>query len=145
MKTLHFSITLRAPREKVWRLMLGTETYPKWTDAFTEGSYFEGSWDKGAKIRFLSPAGEGMSSEIVENRREEFVSIRHLGYIKDGAEDFDSPEVRAWLPSYENYTFAEAAGGTELKVDLDSPEEYEGMFAEMWPKALGKLKELCEA
>ena len=145
MKTLHFSIMIRAPREKVWKSMHGSDTYPKWTEDFTEGSYFEGSWDEGAKIKFLSPGGEGMSSEIAVNRRDEFVSIRHLGYVKNGVEDFDSPEVKAWLPCYENYTFTKAPGGTVLKVDLDTSEMYEGMFAEMWPKALEKLKELCEA
>jgi hypothetical protein len=29
--------------------MLEPDTYRKWTEAFTEGSYYEGSWDKGAK------------------------------------------------------------------------------------------------
>jgi hypothetical protein len=144
MKKLHFVISINSPEEKVWKVMLEPDTYNKWTEAFTEGSYYEGSWDKGAKIRFLSPSGEGMVAVIAENRKYDFISIKHLGYIKGGVEDTESPEVKAWAPAYENYTFTETAGVTEVKVDVDSNEEFEKMFKDIWPKALVKLKKICE-
>jgi hypothetical protein len=144
MKKLHFVISINSPKEKVWKVMLEPDTYNKWTEAFTEGSYYEGSWDKGAKIRFLSPSGEGMVAVIAENRKYDFISIKHLGYIKGGVEDTESPEVKAWAPAYENYTFTETAGVTEVKVDVDSNEEFEKMFKDIWPKALVKLKQICE-
>ena len=78
MKRLQFSIDIRAPRATVWRKMLEQESYRDWTSEFTEGSYYEGSWEQGSKIRFLSPGGEGMVAEIAESRPLEFVSIRHL-------------------------------------------------------------------
>ncbi len=144
MKKLRYSISINSPREKVWDAMLGPETYRKWTEAFTEGSYYEGSWQKGARIRFLSPSGEGMTSEIAENRKHEFVSIRHLGFVKGGVDDRESPEAKAATPAYENYSFKEKAGVTEVNVEMDSTEAYESMFNEMWPKALQKLKQICE-
>jgi len=64
--------------------------------------------------------------------------------IKDGVDDFDSPEVKKWSPSFENYTFMAKDGGTEVLVELDTPDEYAEMFEEMWPKALEILKELAE-
>lgn len=102
MKTLHFTTLIHASREAVWNVMFAPETYKIWTAEFSEGSYFEGSWAKGERIRFLSPDGCGMTSVIAENRPHEFLSIRHLGIIKDGVEDTESEEARSWAPAYEN-------------------------------------------
>ena len=145
MKKLHFAISIQSPKEHVWKKMLAPDTYRQWTEAFGQGSYYEGSWDKGAKIKFLSPGGEGMTAVIAENRKFEFVSIRHLGLVKDGVEDTESPEAKAWAPAYENYTFTEKGGVTEVRVDLDSNEEFEKMFEDLWPKALSLLKQICES
>ncbi len=143
-KRLQFSTVIAAPIEKVWSTMLDPESYKRWTSAFAEGSYYEGSWDKGARIKFLVPSGEGMVSEIAENRRLEFISIRHLGFIANGVEDTESESVRAWAPAFENYTFSAVPEGTRLVIDQDIMAEYEKFMQEAWPKALEKLKQLCE-
>jgi hypothetical protein len=85
-----------------------------------------------------------MSAEIAESRRPQFVSIRQLGLISHGVDDRGSPAARAWVPASENYTFKESDGGTLLVVDVDSIDEHAPMFASLWPKALQRLKELCE-
>ena len=139
MKKLHYTILIDAPRQLVWDTMLAPDTYRQWTSAFCEGSYFEGSWEKGSTIRFLSPGGEGMRAEIAENRPLEHISILHKACISaEGEEAF--PET-----AYENYTFRDAGQGTELQVEADTDEKYEAMFAEMWPRALALLKTLCES
>ena len=145
MKTLNFSITINTPVEKVYKTMLALDTYKEWTALFEPTSYYEGDWTPGSKIKFLSGSGTGgMYSEIAENKPNEFVSIRHLGMIKDGVIDTESDEIKAWAPCYENYTFVDTGNETEVKVDLGVPEEWEEMFNESWPKALLKLKEICE-
>lgn len=153
MNAMHFSITIRAPKEKVWNTMLQPETYRIWTTEFMEGiaefgegSYYEGSWEQGAKIRFLGPDGSGgMTSVIAENNPYQFISIKHLGIVKDGMDDTESPEAKAWSGVYENYTFDECGGVTELMVDMSGvPAEFEQYMADAWPKALAKLKSLCE-
>ena len=85
-----------------------------------------------------------MSSMIVENRSPEYLSIKHLGIIKDGVEDTASPESRQWSSAFENYTFTEKENATELKVDLDVAPEWEDFMEAAWPKALVRLKEICE-
>lgn len=35
-------------------------------------------------------------------------------------------------------------GATEVKVEMDAPAEYEEFMNEAWPKALARLKEICE-
>ena len=84
-------------------------------------------------------------SEVAENRPNGFISIRHLGYIADnGAEDTSSEAIRAWAPAYENYSFTATPQGTKLTVDQDMTDDFESM-PEAWPKALEKLKALCES
>ena len=144
LKPLRYTVTIRAPREAVWDAMLAPETYRAWTAAFCEGSYYEGSWNEGEKILFLGPGGEGMTSVIVESRRPERVSIKHLGIVKDGREDTTSEAAAAWSPAFETYTFVEAGGETELTAEVETPPDFEAFMDAAWPKALAKLKEICE-
>ncbi len=144
MPTLHFDIAIGAPRERVWRTMLYTPTYERWTATFCEGSRYEGSWDAGTLIRFLGPNGDGMLAEIAEHRPAEFVSIRHIGMIQNGEQDTTSAAVRAWVPCCENYSFTDAAGGTHVRVDVDVFGAYEDWMNQTWPQALQTLKTICE-
>jgi hypothetical protein len=144
MKKLHFTIAIDAPRAVVWKALLEPESFKVWTAAFAPGSYFEGSWEQGAAIRFLTPEGEGMVSRIAANRPHAFISIEHLGFIKDGVEDTASPEIKAWAPAYENYTLREKDGVTEFQVDMDVLPDFEEFMNRAWPEALERLKTICE-
>jgi hypothetical protein len=149
MEKLHFSIVINASREKVWHAMLDDEPYREWTTVFNQGSYYEGSWERGSKILFLGPdprTGKigGMVSRIADSRPYEFVSIEHLGLVENGVEDTESEEAKKWAPSYENYTFKEVDGGTEVLVDVDSEESMAEEFSKLWPAALEKLKTIAE-
>ena len=143
-KTLHFSIDINAPKENVWNAMLGDETYRIWASAFAEGSQYKGSWEKGSSIHFVVPNGDGMASEIAENIPYSFISVRHIGFMVNGVADTENEAIKAWLPAYENYTFTEENGVTTVNIDLDVTEDFEKDMADMWPKALEKLKEICE-
>jgi hypothetical protein len=148
MDKLKFSIVINAPKEKVWDTMLEDKTYRIWTEEFTPGSHYIGSWDEGSKILFLGPANDGklggMVSRIKENKLHKFISIEHLGEVLDGIEDTTSDRVKIWAGALENYTFIDKDDKTELIVDMVINEEFKEMFEGMWPKALQKLKELCE-
>lgn len=150
MHKLNFSITINAPKAKVWNTMLDDATYRMWTETFAAGSHYVGDWSKGSKILFLGPDPAtskmgGMLSRIKENRLHEYISIEHLGMVNDGKEDTASEAVKAWAGAHENYTFKENGKKTEVSVDIDSSGgEFEEMFKDMWPKALQKLKELAE-
>ncbi len=146
MEKLIFTTIINAPREKVWDTMLEKDTYEAWTVAFHEGSTYDGSWEKGREIKFIGPSEqgtvEGMYALIAENRLHEFVSIKHLGDFKDGQKN-PWPVVEG-QEGYENYTFVDTEGGTEVCVELMVPAEWKDMFNDMWPKALAKLKEIAE-
>jgi uncharacterized protein YndB with AHSA1/START domain len=147
MDKLHFSIVIKAPKEKVWNTMLDDKTYRQWTEAFMPGSYYKGDWSKGSKMLFIGPGenGEGgMVSRIKDNQKYKYISIEHLGVVNEGKEDTTSVAVKSWAGALENYTLNEKDGTTEVLVDLDTVEEYKEMFESMWPKALKKLKDLAE-
>lgn len=148
MIKVHFETEIDAPPEKVFRLMLADKTYREWTQLFNPTSRFEGSWEKGSKILFLGSDEQGneggMISRIKENIPNRFISIEHYGVIADGKEITTGPEVEKWAGGLENYTFEEKNGKTLLSVDTDTTPEYKNYFEETWPKALKKIKELCE-
>ncbi len=148
MERLHFSIKIKASKEKVWDTMLSDKTYREWTEAFHPGSYYSGSWKKGSKILFLAPdkygSTTGLVSTIKENIPYEFVSIKHLGLVKGGVEDITSVETQSYAGALENYTFKESGGVTELLVDLDVGEDDKAMMKELWPKALQLVKAISE-
>ena len=145
VKRIQFTVTIKAPAAIVWHHITSLESYKHWTSAFAEGSHFQGSWEAGSKICFLSPSGDGMVAEIAESRRREFISIRHLGFISNGTEDTTSDVVRSWAPAYENYSLLHVPEGTKMVVDQDVAPEWEEHMNQTWPKALNLLRELCES
>jgi hypothetical protein len=151
MRKLQYKINIQAPASKVYDLMLGITdrtTYEQWTSAFNPTSTFYGTWAKGAKMFFLGTdeSGEegGMVSQIAENIPNRFVSIRHYGLVKSSEEITEGPEVEKWANGFENYTFEEDGGKTALTVDLDTAEDFVDYMNKSYPKALEKLKEMCE-
>ncbi len=95
VKRIQFTAEINAPACVVWRHVTSPESYKIWTLPFAEDSHFQGSWEQGSKIRFLSPSGDGMVVEIAETRWNVLLSIRHLGFIAHGVEDTTSEAVQA--------------------------------------------------
>jgi len=144
MERKNFSISINASRAKIWDVLWSDSSYRKWTSVFAEGSRAETDWKKGSKVLFHDGKGDGMVSTIMENIPNEFMSIKHLGEVKNGIEDTASEKVKQWAGAMENYTLKEVNGKTELNVDMDIAEEYKDYFLTTWPKALEKIKELAE-
>ena len=144
MKRLRFSIEIGAPRATVWRKMLEQESYRDWTSEFTEGSYYEGSWEQGSKIGSCRPEAKGWWPR--SPRAGHSSSSRSA--ISDSSRAASTTRrvsaARAWAPAYEIYTFVEKNGTTDVVVDLDTNAEFEKMFSDLWPKALRRLKGICE-
>ena len=144
MEKQNFKILIDAPREKVWNTLWEDATYRVWTAAFTEGSHAETDWKKGSKVLFLDGKNDGMVSVIAENKPAEYMSIEHLGIVKNGKEDTESDKVKEWAGAHENYILKNKDGKTELTVEMDITEEFKSYFETTWPKALDKLKEIAE-
>jgi uncharacterized protein YndB with AHSA1/START domain len=146
---MEFNIEINAPKQKVWDVLFGVETYPLWTTAFSEGSRVETDWQKGSKALFTDGSNRGMVSRIADNVPNEFMSIEHLGMYDNGVEDYESEHVKMWAGAKENYTLTDLGGKTNLHIFMEMDESEANkpmidMFAGMWPKALNKVKELAE-
>ena len=143
MRRKEYSTTINAPRERVWEVLWGEQSYVVWTSAFAEGSKVETDWEEGGKVLFLNAENEGMIARIEEKKPSGKMVFKHLGMIdKNGREDFDSELVKAWSGAEEIYILKEAGQQTELVVKLDLDEGHEDYFDKAWPKAFDKLKQL---
>ena len=145
MKDLQFSIDIAAPAARVWDCMFDPIAYRDWTRAFAEGSYFEGSWEAGRRLRFLDPQGFGMEAVVDECVPHERLSLRLVGEIQDGR---PVPGSRLHeQPAHERYAFSRTPeGGTHLAVQLQSwDDRFTDFLNDSWPKALQRLKALSES
>lgn len=145
---LHFEISIQAPAQKVYEIMLNEKWYGIWTGPFCPDSHFEGSWEKGSKIRFIgiSENGKkgGMIGRITENIPNQFVSIEYTGFVDDDHEITQGPEAEKWIGGIEDYRFLEINGTTLLTVNSTATKEMQDVFLKAWPLALDKLKDICE-
>lgn len=124
-------------------------TYEQWTAMFNPTSTYEGNWEKGSKMLFVGIDEKGnkggMVSEIADNVLNQYVSIRHYGLVQANVEITSGPEAEKWATGFENYTFQENNGVTDLVIELIGLNEDLTVYMnDAWPKALAKLKEICE-
>ena len=146
MKRKQYETRINAPRERVWDILWGEQSYMEWTSAFTEGSKVETDWEEGGKVLFLNEENEGMIARIEEKKAPEKMVFKHLGMVdKDGNEDLESENVKAWSGAEEIYILKENGQQTDLLVKIDLDEGYEEFFDKAWPKAFEKLKDLAES
>lgn len=151
METMHFEITINTNAETVYKTMLDKEHFKEWTSLFNPTSNFVGSWEKGSTISFLGTDENGnsggMIGKIKENAANKFVCIEYKGVISDGKEITTGEVAEEWIGGLENYTFNEQDDGkTLLSVNLVAKlkPEFKSYFTETYPKALSKLKSICE-
>lgn len=139
MTRLTFSISIHAPRERVWQVLWDDATYRQWTAVFSDESHAESDWQEGSFVRFLDGKGNGMLSRIARLVPNEWMSFEHLGQLRDDAEDRTK-----WSGFMENYRLTHSERGTVLQVEVDTEDEYADVFRDLFPKALQKVKELAE-
>jgi uncharacterized protein YndB with AHSA1/START domain len=148
-KQLRFDIFIQCDPEKVHHILVQPDSYRQWTSEFNPTSRYEGNWKEGASIRFVGDGADGKSGGIIGRIRREvpgkYLSLEHYGLIKDGVDIFEGAEVEPWAGAQENYHFEKEGNGTRLTVTLETNADFESYFQSTWPKALLKLKSICEA
>ncbi len=148
-----FKISINANIKQVYKTMLNAKSYAEWTSEFNPNSHYVGSWKKGSKILFLGRDDEGhlggMVSRIKENIPNKLIIIEHLGIVQNGKELITGSDVDTWAGAIESYSFVDDNGKTKLSINLETlreiSDEFKFYFSETWPKALKKLKAICES
>jgi uncharacterized protein YndB with AHSA1/START domain len=131
--------------EILWEMIVDPDHYRFWTSAFSIGSQFIGDWSVGSGIRFVmedeSGVESGMISEVVASEWPNHISIKHLGLVMNGVEDYESEEVKLWTPAFENYTLvSNESGQCAFKMVQDIPDAYEAEFRDNWNKAFDLIE-----
>ncbi len=150
MEKLTFNIFINALKQHVFETMLNKPTYDEWTSAFQEGSTYKGDWSEGSEMLFNSSMDDGQSGMyaiVKANRPYDFISLQHMGELVNGEKKMGSASGMGYPENaevFENYTFTERDGGTEVLIEMDTSSQFKEMFETMWPKALEKLKEVAE-
>ncbi|MEW6506584.1 MAG: SRPBCC domain-containing protein [Bacteroidota bacterium] len=148
LERLQFEIVIDAKVEKVYSIMLDEKQYMEWTSVFNSSSHYKGSFKKGSEILFLGESKEGKTEGMIglikENIPNEYVSIESIGIVMNGKQIKSGPELEGWIGAFENYSYQEHNGKTILKVELDTNKQFKEYFLETYPKALEKLKSICE-
>ncbi len=65
LQTIKKSITINAPREKVWEVLLQDKLTRLWYAEFSEGTKAETDWKEGSKVLFTDDTGSGMVGKVV--------------------------------------------------------------------------------
>lgn len=138
------SVSVNAPRERVWDVLLKDEFTKVWYAEFSEGSHVEGDWSVGGQVTFTDASGSGLVAKVVAKEPYERIAIEHQAVVMNGKEERDSEEARNWRGCKENYLLSRQDGGTTLAIEQELPEEYAESLSAMWDKAPGKIKELAE-
>lgn len=144
MTRIHLERAFDVGPELLWELVVDPDHYRFWTETFSEGSSFNGEWTKGSPIRFVVEDEDGkesgMLSEIAESQWPQFISIKHLGLVINGVDDYDSALAREWSGAFENYRFIPKENGTCIfEVEQDLPDEQTEEFKENWEKSFDRM------
>ncbi|WP_298151614.1 SRPBCC domain-containing protein [Flavobacterium sp.] len=145
MKTIHKSIEITAPKEKVWMVLLEEAYIKDWYQSFGEGITAETDWIEGHRVRFSDGSNSGLTGIIAEKKPYEKITFRYEGIITNNVEDRESEKAKAIAGSEETYALSEENGNTWLSVSLDIDERYYDDMAMMWEVALQRISELAQA
>lgn len=125
---------------------LGRRYLSKVTSAFSADSRMQSDWQVNGRTLFLDGSQNGMISTISEMDEPNVLVFTHLGFMENGVQDFDSPQVLKMKGAQEKYFLSEnTQGQTIVKVELDTDAEWEEMMSNGFTKGLDILKTLSES
>lgn len=140
MKEYQFSISIIAPKEKVWFIMWNDNTFRDWANFIDEGMYMVGEMKEGNNIHFISPINNyGVISKIEKLIPNEYIVFKHqvdtIGNVKRDNE---------WSGGTESYNLSFKDGITTLITKTELPINQIETFNTFVPQSLNRIKELSE-
>jgi len=148
MKELIHKVTINAPVEKVYSIMLDPIGFSQWTKIFSPGSVYRGEWSEGSIITFYESEenidSAGLICRIIENIIYSKVSMEYFGLIHESETYYNGDMVDRLLGYGERYVFHKKEDATLVEVQTDALDEWIEFFEKKYPIALRELKEICE-
>ncbi|MBS3990568.1 MAG: hypothetical protein KGZ51_00720 [Erysipelothrix sp.] len=142
MIELHFSISIEASKECVWKTLWDDNSFRDWASIIDEGTFMQGIMKEGKEVQFISSInGYGVTSTVEKMIENEYVLFKHQTDTIDSGQD---TREREWSGGTESYSLNELNGLTILNVNMDVPYHQEETFVSLVPHALERIKELAE-
>lgn len=141
MKTIQFSIGVRATKERVWDTLWQDETLRDWAGIIDPGTHMVGELKEGNEVQFISANGYGVTSLVEKLTPGEFLLLRHRA---DTQEEGKREREKEWTGGKESYALTEKDGTTIVTATFDVPPKLEEYFTTNYPKALERVRVLAE-
>lgn len=145
MKKIQKQITINAPKETVWSVLLEDNFTRNWYSCFGEGLHAVTDWIVGHKVLFIDQENNGMIGRIAEKQPYDFLRISMQGISVNGTEDYESSEALAIKNTEENYELSVENGNTTLSISADMDDDYYESMSVAWENALQRIGELSVA
>lgn len=146
--TKTYSIEIDAPREVIWKLLVGRDSFGKWCEPFSPRPlFYEGEWALGQEIKYLTTTKEGLRVGTI-GTIDEYVPNSHSrctfsGVVENGQETRGGDSE--WIGTREQYDLTGDSAPYTLTVVGDFTDDMVDFFDDTWPKALQALKALAES
>lgn len=145
METRSYEKIVDAPRQIVWDILWGNETYKQWTQFFDGGSVLKSDWKIGGKTYFLNAQGEGLVSTIDSLEQPDHIIFKHLGTVdREGNEDTRSREVMEWSGFFERYLLIDFEGRTKLHIEVQADKNLCDHLDKGFTEGLEIIRQLAE-
>jgi hypothetical protein len=138
------SVSIRAPRQKVWAVLLEDHYTRDWYTEFSQGAHVETDWNTGSKAVFKDLNNDGLIARVAQNIPHEIISLEYEGVLTKGSEDYTSEAAQQVKGGREIYRLSEQDGSTVLAIECDMPDEYFQSMSLAWDSALQKVRVLSE-
>ncbi len=148
-KTLHFEVYISVAPKIVFDNIISKSGFEAWTYPFSKTSKFEGKWEEGETLRFISldenDQQVGMLAKLKSLKTSKEIIIEYVGYIKNGKDIYDDEQAKSIHHTMEKYFLTTENNGTRLKIESDVAPEHEKLFNECWPQSLSIIKKMSES
>jgi hypothetical protein len=141
---LQKTVTIHAPRENVWQVLVDDFYTRQWYAAFSPGTHAITDWKTGSKALFLDDSRSGLAGIVMVNEPYHELSLEYKGIITDGAEDYESDEAVQMAGFFESYQLSEQNGAIKLDIACDVTNKYLEVISEAWDQALDIIKSMAE-
>ncbi len=145
METRSYEKVINAPRQMVWDILWGSETYQQWTQFFEGRCVLKSDWKVGGKTCFLNARGEGLVSTIDSLEQPDHVIFKHLGTVdREGHEDTRSREVMQWSGFFERYLLIDFEGRTKLHIEIQADKNLRDHLDKGFTQGLEIIAQMAE-
>ena len=149
MKKLKFEIEINSKAENIYQTIIDPDNFSTWTAPFSTTSVFEGDWQVGSVMKFISLDEDGNQigqvARVNKNIENKLIELEHFGWIKDGDVITEGEEVEEFKGAREVYSINTMDDSCVVSIETDVFIAHEDYFVETWPKSLNVLKDLAES